>query len=212
MSFFEKLKNMRNDRQQHRTFLDEIQKEKITLNDVPPIHRDYKMCSEAVRKNGLALKDVPRMLKNMELGLEAVHQNPEAIEFIPDNILKMLEKDAFLQLRIAINNHPQHQKYLDEIQEGKITLSKVPTVYRDYQMCLEAVKKDGLALKDIPKSFPGSLKESVLMERALCLEAIRQNPEASQFVPRGILKMLEEQGMRIAPSGDIENISPSASM
>ncbi|WP_028372642.1 DUF4116 domain-containing protein [Legionella lansingensis] len=69
-------------------------------------------------------------------------------------------------------------KLLNEIKLGEIRLEEVDSAYRDRQMCLEAVKQDGLSLEDVP----ADLKQ----DKEICLEAVKQNGLALDYVPQNL--------------------------
>ena len=65
--------------------------------------------------------------------------------------------------------------YLERVKSG-MRLNDVPHTLRNREICLEAVRKNGKALKFVPDK----LKEE---HPELCLEAVRQNGKAILFAP-----------------------------
>ena len=66
---------------------------------------------------------------------------------------------------------------LEAVRQNGWALGDVPKTLRDREMCLAAIRQDGLALRDVPEA---------LQECALCLEAVRQKGWALCVVPEAL--------------------------
>lgn len=63
-------------------------------------------------------------------------------------------------------------------QDGCRALWKIPKVWRTAEICLAAVRVDGMALIDVPKK---------LRTAEICLEAVRRDGRALAYVPEALL-------------------------
>ena len=64
---------------------------------------------------------------------------------------------------------------LEAIKQNGLALEYVPKKICDREICLETVKQDGYALKYVPGKF---------CDREICLEAVKQNGNALEYVPK----------------------------
>jgi hypothetical protein len=60
-------------------------------------------------------------------------------------------------------------------------LECVPEQLKTYELCLEAVKNKGYALKDVPEQFK---------TYKLCLEAVKNNGNALEYLPKKLFNLL----------------------
>lgn len=69
-----------------------------------------------------------------------------------------------------------YEEYLEYVKRDNDidTLFRVPFHYRDFEMCLEAVNRNGRALRHAPKN--------IRRDKEFCLIAIKQDGRALQFV------------------------------
>ena len=71
----------------------------------------------------------------------------------------------------------KYNDYYDLVVGSGQNLRDVPNEFKTLDMCLIAIKKNGLALEHVPVEF---LTETV------CKLAVKQNPMALEFVPDGL--------------------------
>jgi hypothetical protein len=135
----------------------------------------FKKCLISVEKNGLALKkvDTSKFVKYWKKD-----QSESDV-----NVFRHISK-------VAIEQNPKAVKYLD-------FECKVLDKYDIQGFCLDAVKKNGMLLKDIPKEWRwDSIAEVAVKQNGMalqfidipdeetCINAVKQNGLAFQFVER----------------------------
>ena len=121
---------------------------------------EYQICLEAVKQNGLALQYI-KFGQTEDMCLEAVKQNKDAFQYSAYRTPKIMneykKKNIFTQCWNCKRTRPTKEILLDA--------SQTP------ELCLNAVKQNGLALKNVNVQTP-----------ELCLEAVKQNGLALEFV------------------------------
>jgi hypothetical protein len=118
---------------------------------------EHKICLEAVKQNGLALQYI-KFGQTEDMCLEAIKQNKDSFQYSAYRTPKIMKEYNKKKLGCLFSCPCKSKKsILDE--------SYTP------ENCLEAVRKNGLALKNVNVQTP-----------ELCLEAVRQNGLALQFV------------------------------
>ena len=178
----------------------------------------YEICLAAVRRNGEALKFVDERFQTPELCHEAVNENWEALRYVKNQTPEMCMEAitapytgcyrAFSlihkpTLEMAFAAVTRSRSALENMRLGDVYLSHIPEV------CLEAVKHDGLALKYVHNKTPEVCLEAVKQDGwafmyvekktpEICLEAVKQNAQMLQYVaektPTMCLEAVKQNG------------------
>jgi hypothetical protein len=118
---------------------------------------DYYKALKKVAKDGMKLQDVYWLHKSTELCCTAIEQNPEAIKFV-DNFADSISVELYASKNGMI------LKYLS---------------VKSFQICLIAVKQNGLALEHVRSDIDNYIE--------LAKTAVNQNGEAIRFVDYNIV-------------------------
>jgi hypothetical protein len=154
--------------------------------------KTIEFCLVAVKQNGLAIKFIQN--QTPEVCEAAVNQNPLALQFIEnqtDELCMMAVKKNGLSLQFveimkaeiaytAVKQNYDAMKYAYIFRPAFIgsiipifgmALEFVPKQYQKKQMCLEAVKNNGMALEFVHQKTP-----------EIIAEALKSNPDADKFI------------------------------
>ena len=146
-----------------------------------------ELCLEAVKQNGAALAHVKT--QTPELCLEAVKQNGGALKFVKEQTreicLAAIQQNTYAHFFVRISipslsfeGRMAHfgkartkEFWLNEVSYHGLALQFVDAENQTPEICLAAVKQNGLALKYVEKQT-----------HEICLEALKQNYNASWYV------------------------------
>ena len=128
---------------------------------------------QELRSNSLLLKDVPNHFKTQEICEIAIRSNSQNIDSVPNNIITYDFAKFVLQ------------------QDGNLIKHFIDNSMFNYQqlkeLCLEAVKQNGLVLKFLhgqAGKFDSERHRIREFCKELCFEAVKQNGLALEFVPK----------------------------
>lgn len=172
----------------------------------------------AVSRNGLALEFVPKELKTARLCQKAVSQNPRALRWVPSELkTPKMWMTAFEADPTIVSYIPKSERtgilYHSMVMKNGLLIQYVPKkVLRSscgFEIIIDAVRQHGFALFDVPRDLlegPGGYEVClmavgqnglVLMEvpmkhrnLELCRLAVRENPEAIEYVPDVVKRVL----------------------
>jgi len=175
-------------------YLTALNQHAISLDSIPSIFRSKGVCMFAVAQNGLNLKYVPDSQKTPEVCTAALNQSLDAFDFVPDSQktpeMRMFLEEMYLSNltnnTISFDSIPYYFRneaiWLYGINNRKVKLNEIiPVSRRTEQVCLAAVRQNGLALQYI---------DDEKITREIYLAAVRQNGLALKYVPE---KMRTEQ-------------------
>lgn len=164
-----------------------IKDKKISIYEIPKQLRTYEMYLEWIKINPKDIKNVPRKMIDEKMCDEAVSKWMFAASDIPTDFqtpeffFKHTKKDPSILLLL-----PKHLR-TEEFYKIAVTLhvNALYSVYEDlktYDICLEAVRENGLAITDVPDKF---------LDMNLCQTAVFSNPKAARYVPTAIKQTTE---------------------
>lgn len=104
---------------------------------VPNALKTPALCMEAVQQDGMALKHVPERLKTPALCVVAVRADRQALDYVPDCIRAGARRPT------ADRRFPSSRK-TGAVRISGIALGYVPDDVKTPEICLAAVKSDGL--------------------------------------------------------------------
>lgn len=94
--------------------------------------------------------------------------------------------DAYKSLMVLfeIGTLPEYLKYHEAISKGELEIKDIPMIYLTYELCMDALRNNGLQLRDIPEFYDRRFQELIEAPHSgLCFEAVKQNGLALEFVP-----------------------------
>jgi hypothetical protein len=171
----------------------------MCIEFVPDIYRTYELCLCAVKQSGIAIKyikkgSMPTVLY-YTLCNEAVSSNYNSLLYIDD--LDSMPLDIYIDLcKYAIKQHAVAIKYVkpelisenvyvelcrESVNYNPGAIKYVPIRYVDTDMCISAVKQDGLLLGYILKNKNISDFAQIAQ---IGFEAIEQTPFALQYLDK----------------------------
>lgn len=156
----------------------------------------YKtICMFFIKKSGFNLKYVDEDMRDADLCLEAVKESGRAIEFVPKAIC------TYSICYEAITKSPSAAAVvLNHIKDFAQFSALSELEYK--QLCLEAVKNYGLALKEMDEKYidfevasnavrkdvdaiqyvPDPLRSKMLSDYDFCVEMVKTNPQALRYI------------------------------
>lgn len=175
---------------------------------IPNYLKTYDMCIKAVEYDYLLFNYVPQQFMNNDLCLRVLDHNPHLLNqiknptdemylkcstTIPSLLSKIKNKsiikdiDPLEIIKIDPNyikniSEPTYEMCLEAISKNGQLLSIIPLELQNEQMYLMAVKNDGTSIKYIPEEFH---KENV------CIEALNNNIEAFQYIKNKTNNVIE---------------------
>ena len=189
------------------------------MKSIESLNQDLQtpeICLHNIRL-GVHLRDVRKDLRTEEICLEAVKRNERDIVYVPEEVLteemvriaavfittcrgylalipsKFKTDDFYIEaisrinimndVRILLINLPKERRNfnicLAAVSKFGMALSCVPRVHRTDELCLIAVKNNGLALRYV---------NNPTLE--ICIAAIDNNEEAIKYVPEEFMTKL----------------------
>lgn len=151
---------------------------------------DKELCMLAIKRDGYALKYVPEHIKDKEICLMAIkHANTywNCGGYLLSPIIERI-KNVFSLIPDSIKDR---EIYIETVKMCGYMLKDVPKSMIDDEMCLIAVKHDGMLLEHILSLFNYSdrfdIEETdipdIIRNSDICLEAVKQNGLALYHVP-----------------------------
>jgi hypothetical protein len=110
--------------------LEPIVKDFRNIKYLPDEYLTTDKCLEAIKKDSKSFCSLPEKFKTKELCNYIMEYHPVFFQFLPDKYKEDMIKKYF-------NNTKEMIKY-------------IPKEFRDYNLCLEAVKQNGMALEYVP--------------------------------------------------------------
>lgn len=161
-----------------RDFYERVIRDGYTLSLVPVKYRDNEICRLAVETSWNNLVHVPEKMLTPEICMIAFHKNPKSVFDFP---VEFLTEEVCMEAarRCPDDVHLFPEKFLTpELIETAIQsggrIKQFPEEYINRELCLLAMKRNGLGLNEVPKRF---------MDYEICLEAVKQNGAALNDVP-----------------------------
>lgn len=133
------------------------------IKNVPRKMIDEKMCDEAVSKWMFAASDIPTDFQTPEFFFKHTKSNPSILLLTP----RFLRTEEFYKIAVTLHVDALYSVYED---------------HKTYDVCLEAVRENGLAIEDVPDKF---------LDMTLCQTAVVSNPKAAKYVPTAIKQTKE---------------------
>jgi len=145
----------------------------LALEFVPKDFVDLELCLLAVNSNGLALRLVPDKLRTKEVCEAALKDNPSAEVYAPIHTPKGLKHRFYKNFWYLPRSYDY---FLGLVKENGLMLSQVPQRLLTDEVCWEAIKSRGRALRWLPERY--RTKEEYQRR------AIDQDPSTLTLIPQ----------------------------
>lgn len=131
----------------------------LFFDDIPQKHKTYKVWLEYIKRFGTRINKVPKQFRTAELCLAAVQNDAGALFYVPEE----LHTNELYEAALETNGNERYRSQRINL------LQYMPK--QTAEICLRAVKQNGMALKDAKFKC-----------EEICLAAVKENGLALQFV------------------------------
>ena len=164
-----------------------IKKNGLALRFFPHNMKTYEICFQAIKTgdcyDGLSITYIPKEMLTSELLYEAIKISKGfVLEYIPEDLLTndlctLAYSYTYKVFGNVLESAQTYEMCLDAVKNDGLKLHIVLPKFKTPEVCLQAVKKYGRALEYVPDE---------LKTPELCTEAVKNSPFALEYVPESL--------------------------